>query len=338
MGGRHFIIGLIAAGIAAIAFLWFSGGRADASNLFGDVDCSEIVSSIDAALILQLDAALITSLPCENKSDLDEDGTTDSTDALTILQFDAQLIVSVDPPSVALADMTVGQCPSQGLSDGGVLANDMLAPESSGIFLSRERRDLLADEIDGVLAAIRSEKPDLSDISPRPIVTPGKLLLTASPSLGEAIRDLLEGDPERVTFVTGHSSFDILNARFGLTGVSAFFVMVPESPIRLGYCYPNHLNSLAAAAAFDELEEVAQATLPYLFGDGPDIELLKRDEIWYVFFYNAFGDCPAGCIFHELDFFQVSGETVTRVDEAEALSDPVFVELVQRTVPPGVFE
>ena len=333
MGGRHYIIGFIAAGIAAIAFLWISGGRADASNLFGDVDCNEIVSSIDAALILQLDAALIGSLPCENKSDLDEDGTTDSTDALTILQFEAQLIVSVEPPSVALADMTPGQCPSQGgLSDGGVLANEILAPESSGIFLSLDHRDRLADEIDGVLAAIRSEKPDLSHIRPRPIVLSGRLLLTASPSLGEAIRALLAGDPERVTFVTGHSSFDILNARLGLVEFTAIFVRIlPELPVALFLCFPNHLNSLAGAAAFEALEEVASAAPDSLLGDGPDIELLKRDEIWYVILEDASGDCPAGCG-GPLHFFQVSSGTVTRVDEAEAGSDPTFVELVQRIV------
>ncbi|MCI0889585.1 MAG: hypothetical protein J4O04_02140 [Chloroflexi bacterium] len=332
MGGRHYIIGFIAAGIATIAFLWISGAPADASNLFGDVDCNEIVSSIDAALILQLDAALIGSLPCENKSDLDEDGTTDSTDALTILQFEAQLIVSVEPPSVALADMTPGQCPSQGgLSDGGVLANEILAPESSGIFLSLDHRDRLADEIDGVLAAIRSEKPDLSHIRPRPIVLSGRLLLTASPSLGEAIRALLAGDPERVTFVTGHSSFDILNARLGLVGFAAFLVRIPELPIALSLCFPNHLNSSAAAAAFEALEEVASAAPDSLLGDGPDIELLKRDEIWYVILEDASGDCPAGCG-GPLHFFQVSSGTVTRVDEAEAGSDPTFVELVQRIV------
>ncbi len=334
MGGRYYIIGYIAAGISAIAFLWISGGRAEASNLFGDVDCNEIVSSVDAVLILQLDTALIGSLPCENKSDLDEDGTTDSTDALTVLQFEAQLIVSVDPPSVALADMTPGQCPSGGgLSDGGVLANEILAPESSGVFLNLERRDRLAEEIDAVLAAIRSKKPDLSHISPRPNVPPGQLLLSASPSLSEAIRDLLAGDPERVTFVTGHASFDLLNARFGLVDFTAIFVRVlPELPVALSLCFPNHLNSSAAAAAFEALEEVAQAVPDSLLGDGPDIELLKRDETWYVILEDAEGDCPSGCS-GPLHFFRVSGETVTRVDEAEARSEPAFVELVQRFGP-----
>ena len=335
MGGRHYFFGLIAAGIAATAFLWTSGGRADASNLFGDVDCNEDVTSSDAALILQLDAALISSLPCVNKSDLNEDGTTDSNDALTILEFEAQLIASVDPPSVALADMTPGQCPSQGgLSDGGVLANHILAPESSGIFLSQDRRDRLADEIDGVLAAIRSEEPDLSHISPRGIVLPGELLLAASPSLGEAIIDLLAGDPERVTFVTGHTGFDILNARFGLADFTAHSSRVlPELPLAFSLCFPNHLNSSAAAAAFEELEEVAQAVPSHLLGDGPDIELLLRNEIWYVLLDDASGDCLAGCMLHELHFFQVNGEMVTRVEEAEARSDPAFVELVRRTVP-----
>jgi hypothetical protein len=62
----------------------------------GDVNCDGNVNSIDAALVLQFDAALIASLPCQN-ADVNADGATNAIDAALILQFDAGLIDSLPP-------------------------------------------------------------------------------------------------------------------------------------------------------------------------------------------------------------------------------------------------
>lgn len=57
----------------------------------GDVDCSGTVDSIDATLILQFDARLITRLRCQGNADVNGDSTIDSIDVALMQQL------TVDP-------------------------------------------------------------------------------------------------------------------------------------------------------------------------------------------------------------------------------------------------
>ncbi len=61
----------------------------------GDVDCDGRMNSIDAVLVLQRDADLIASLPCQDAADVNADGAIDSLDATLILQYDVGLIDSL---------------------------------------------------------------------------------------------------------------------------------------------------------------------------------------------------------------------------------------------------
>jgi hypothetical protein len=56
------------------------------------VNCDDLVNAIDAALDLQLDAHLITSLLCPGNGDVNHDGHTNSVDAALLLQYIAGLI------------------------------------------------------------------------------------------------------------------------------------------------------------------------------------------------------------------------------------------------------
>jgi hypothetical protein len=63
----------------------------------GDVDCSRSVTSIDAALVLQLVAGLISELPCPAAANVDGAGGVTAIDAALILQHVAGLIPSLPP-------------------------------------------------------------------------------------------------------------------------------------------------------------------------------------------------------------------------------------------------
>ena len=58
----------------------------------GDSLCDGVIDSIDALVILQYSAGLITSKPCADSADVNGDGSADALDATLILQFVAGLL------------------------------------------------------------------------------------------------------------------------------------------------------------------------------------------------------------------------------------------------------
>lgn len=58
----------------------------------GDADCDGAVDRADATLVLQFDAGLLNSLPCEQVADSNGDGAVNSIDATLILQQEAGLV------------------------------------------------------------------------------------------------------------------------------------------------------------------------------------------------------------------------------------------------------
>ncbi len=58
----------------------------------GDVNCDHAVTSVDAALILQFSAGLVSSLACQAAGDVNRDGAITPIDAALILQLAAGLI------------------------------------------------------------------------------------------------------------------------------------------------------------------------------------------------------------------------------------------------------
>ena len=64
-------------------------------RLLGDVNCSGEVDSIDATLVLQFGAGLLSSLRCEENADVNADQAIDSLDALDILFLVAGFVDSL---------------------------------------------------------------------------------------------------------------------------------------------------------------------------------------------------------------------------------------------------
>ena len=59
-------------------------GEPTPAGLSGDVDCNGTVDAIDATLILQFDARLISRLRCQKNADVNQDGAINSIDAVLV--------------------------------------------------------------------------------------------------------------------------------------------------------------------------------------------------------------------------------------------------------------
>lgn len=63
----------------------------------GDASCDLQVNAIDATVVLQSAAQLISRPPCETAADTNQDGSVQSTDATLILQYTAGLLDALPP-------------------------------------------------------------------------------------------------------------------------------------------------------------------------------------------------------------------------------------------------
>ncbi len=74
------------------------GGIMDGERVMhGDANCDGSVDAVDAALVLQFSAGLLSSVPCAAGADVSGDGDITSVDAALILQFTAGLLDRLPP-------------------------------------------------------------------------------------------------------------------------------------------------------------------------------------------------------------------------------------------------
>lgn len=204
------------------------------------------------------------------------------------------------------------------ISDAEVLADRILRRQSSGLLLNPKRRDRLAREIGQVLDQVRTAYPPAWEVSPRVDFRPGILLVGLTPALLSAAvpAGRNEGQP------TGHVEFDDLNTRLGLSDMR-IFLHVGAALLE----FSKYVHLEAAARAYLEIPGVRFAHPDAQLGDGPDIEVVRVQETWYVIVRKAWGDCPSGCLHEELFFFIVENDVARRVEAAEAMQEPAFAKL-----------
>ena len=203
-------------------------------------------------------------------------------------------------------------------SDAMVLANRLLRRQSNGLLLNPKRRDRLAREIGQVLDQVRTAYPPAWEVSPRMDFRPGILLVGLTPALLSAAvpAGRNEGQP------TGHVEFDDLNTRLGLSDMRVF-LHVGAALLE----FSKYVNLEAAARAYLEIPGVQFAHPDAQLGDGPDIEVVRIQETWYVIVRKAWGDCPSGCLHEELFFFIVENDVVRRMEAPEAMQESAFAKL-----------
>ena len=137
-------LGILAvAALIAAVLLWPKPGPATAGlapPLFGDVNCDESVNSIDAALVLQLNAGLLSSLACADNADVNADGSINSIDAALILQYTAGLVSSLERPPILVLDKfgegTVSTSPAGIVCDAGCTTDSSGFPAGRRVVLT----------------------------------------------------------------------------------------------------------------------------------------------------------------------------------------------------------
>ncbi|MCY3802873.1 MAG: hypothetical protein OXG06_00490 [Gammaproteobacteria bacterium] len=206
------------------------------------------------------------------------------------------------------------------ISDARVLADRMLRRQSPGLLLDPERRDRLSQEIGQVLGQLREAYPKTWEVSARMDHRPGMLLVGLKPAL---LATLALAQRENST-LTGNAEFDALNERLGLSDAQVFR--------RAGVAalhFAKYVNLETASKKYRKIPGVMFAEPDAQLGDGPDIEVVEVQGIWYVVVRRAWGDCVSGCTHEELSFYSVENGRVHRVEAQQALQEAAFAKLAQ---------
>ena len=82
------------------------------------------------------------------------------------------------------------------------------------------------------------------------------------------------------------------------------------------------VDVVEATFAYFTIDGVDYARPEWMVGGSPDVDAAKVQGTWHFVFRNAWGDCPAGCIYSELSFFIIAnGEVHADRASAEARSN-----------------
>ena len=181
----------------------------------------------------------------------------------------------------------------------------------------------LTQELERLLANIRSQWPDMVEVRVRGRWNPGTLVLQLEPFLLETVLRNLPEEGASAPLCTGHAAFDALNQTVNVRGVMTYPGI---NAILIAFDRRNDI--LFTALKYEAIEGVKSARPDAVLGDGSGIQAQWSNDKWYVVFRKAWGDCPAGCIHSELHYFIEHGVNVERLYHEDAEAIPEFAEVL----------
>ena len=213
-------------------------------------------------------------------------------------------------------------------SDAEILTHKILqrAREAEDFYFDIPQRNQLIDEIEQVLSAVRAAYPSMNEIHAVTDLIPGVIVVSLERDFYEIVRNKIQDKQGQIRFETGYAEFDALNAKLEVQAV----YLGSSIGRHLVLYFHNHLNLNVAGEAYSMVEGVERAYPESTLGISTDIKAFKQGQTWYVIFRNAWGDCPAGCIYQELFCFTVTGTDVEMIPTAQAQTMPPFQELDSR--------
>ena len=230
-----------------------------------------------------------------------------------------------EPPVVTIIDRRSDGPAVPARSDAEILADKILRYETEDFYFDLPQRNHLVGEIEGVLSLIRAAYLPMGEIRAGEDVIPGMLAIDLDPDFYEIVKELIEDKQGQIRFETGNAEFDALNAMLGLQNVR----WDGDSSKGFTFYFNRYLNLRVASETYSKVEGVRHVSdySGYGIAVSADINAFKQGEVWYFIFLNAWGDCPAGCLYHELFCFTVTGTDVEMIPTAQAQTMPPFQEL-----------
>ena len=221
-------------------------------------------------------------------------------------------------------------------SEAAILADRMMLSVQLDAKVDGEQRAVLIKEIETVLKAFREQEPEMAHIRVRGENQGASLIVKLSPELFVSVANHFKDDKTTAILRTGNEKFDSLNRKLGLK----YLHLAGYMDTIVGY-YENLGDARLASARYSHIDGVIYAEPNSVIGDGPDLNLLKSDNgVWHIVARNAWGDCPAGCIYSELRYYTLSNGTVTEVKSKSANKSRDFIKASKQwglPKPPGSF-
>ena len=203
------------------------------------------------------------------------------------------------------------------------LADRILLREGGGLLSDDDRQRALGLEVKQALSLIRRAYPAMADVLVREDYRPGSIILGLEGGLRDTVVSTWNNENAHAPPPTGHAAFDALNAKLGLRAA--------ETLRYGGYAFlevDERVDVMEAVFAYFMIDGVDYARPEWAVEGSPDVDAVKVRDTWHVVFRNAWGDCPAGCMFSELSFFTVADGEVARIEPPQARAMDPFATLL----------